>query len=202
MLAYDENDRLYEFENKDGYVACSKCFKIYWQRLEEQIPGFREREYDICPYCGEEHGSSMSYDYINSKIKIEELKKIKKVSLYSKVVRYSHEEFTNSKCEDCNHINYCPGTCEGICKNCLEEVHYPKKYPNGKKDYDCHRMMSFYVCDYAAKYMSEMLYLMEKSEALKQINNYHVVSIGCGSCPDLMAFEKYCHEFPYNGLIN
>lgn len=39
-----------------------------------------------------------------------------------------------------------------------------------------------------------MLYLMRKSDALKKIKHYHVMSIGCGACPDLMALERYCNE--------
>ena len=35
---------------------------------------------------------------------------------------------------------------------------------------------------------------MRKSEALRNIEEYRVVSIGCGGCPDLMAFETYCHQ--------
>lgn len=60
-------------------------------------------------------------------------------------------------------------------------------------------MLNFYVCDYSAKYTSELLYLMRKSQALEEIDDYHVLSIGCGGCPDLMAFEQYCHE---NHMIN
>lgn len=195
MLAYDEHNRLVEFKKKNGYVACSWCSRVYRQRIEEQIPGFRDREYDICPYCGKENGSSMSYDYINLQITDTELSELTKTSLINEVVQYSHNEFSSSTCNECNHTHGCPGSCEGNCKKCLEEIHYPQSYPYGKKDYDCHRMLSFYVCDYAGKYMSEMLYLMEQSEALKKIDNYHVVSIGCGSCPDLMAFEQYCHSF-------
>jgi len=63
-------------------------------------------------------------------------------------------------------------------------------------------MIDFYVCDYTVKYASEILYLMRKSEALQQIDNYHVLSIGCGACPDLMALEHYCHENSYDKRIS
>lgn len=94
---------------------------------------------------------------------------------------------TASACANCNH-HY---GCSGGCKNCLEEVHYPTRYPHGKKDYDCSNQINFYVCDYSFKYASEMLYLLYQSQALKDINDYHIMSIGCGGCPDLMAFESY-----------
>ena len=47
------------------------------------------------------------------------------------------------------------------------------------------------MCDYSFKYASEILYLLRKSQALKEIQDYHIMSIGCGGCPDLMAFESY-----------
>jgi hypothetical protein len=118
----------------------------------------------------------------------------KKKSLMETVLDYCHEEYTNSSCEHCNHKKGCPAECHGNCKQCLEEVHYARKDSEGKKSYDCRRMLDFYVCDYTVKYASEMLYLMRESEALKQIEDYRVVSIGCGGCPDLMAFETYCHQ--------
>lgn len=90
-------------------------------------------------------------------------------------------------CHNCNHR----GKCSGGCKNCLEEIHYPTRYMQGKTDYDCANLINFYVCDYSFKYASEMLYLLSQSQALKEISNYHIMSIGCGGCPDLMAFESY-----------
>jgi hypothetical protein len=50
------------------------------------------------------------------------------------------------------------------------------------------------MCDYTFKYASEMLYLIRQSQALKDMNDYRIVSIGCGGCPDLMAFEAYLKE--------
>lgn len=49
-------------------VVCKHCGKTYIQRVEDQIPGFRDREYDICPYCLSENGSSMELDFFNSKL--------------------------------------------------------------------------------------------------------------------------------------
>lgn len=115
--------------------------------------------------------------------------------LIDEIVRYCHNKYISSKCNNCNHPYVCPDeSCRHYCKKCLEQIHYPRRNPNGKRDYDCDRMINFYVCDYSFKYASEMLYLMRKSNALKQIDNYHVVSIGCGACPDLMALERYCSE--------
>jgi len=194
MLAYNSKNQLKEYEEKDTLKVCSNCHKIYRQILFEQNPSMREREYDRCPYCDVKNGSSIIYDYCNFELGEEELKSLEKKSLISRVIKYCHEEYVNGSCTNCNHKNSCPSECVGNCKNCLTEVHYPSKYPFGKKDYDCLRMLQFYVCDYTIKYASEILYLMRRSSALKHMDNYHVVSIGCGGCPDLMAFEKYCHQ--------
>lgn len=202
MLAYSENNILTEYEEVESLVVCQNCHKIYRRFVNEQILGFREREYDTCPLCGNENGSSMSYEYHNSMLTETEMKSLTKMSLFKKILKYCHHQYIHGQCNKCNHYSCCPGTSEGNCKQCLKEVHYPNSYPHGRKDYECDRMINFYVCDYTAKYASEMLYLMRKSEALRQIDNYHVISIGCGACPDLMALERYCHEVSYDKKIS
>lgn len=113
--------------------------------------------------------------------------------LIHEIVEYCNIEYRANithLCRDCKH----PSKCSGSCKNCLEQIHYPSRYPDGKKDYDCKNLINFYVCDYTNKYASEMLYLLRKSEKLKEIDEYHILSIGCGAVPDLMAFEQYAFE--------
>ena len=111
--------------------------------------------------------------------------------LIDKITTFCDKEYKSQDithiCTDCNH----PHKCSGSCKKCLEEVHFPSTYTNGKRDYDCSNLVNFYVCDYSFKYSSEILYLLEQSQALKEIQDYHIMSIGCGACPDLMAFEEY-----------
>ena len=68
MLAYNENGVLQEYEESTGVVECSHCHKKYIQTTEEQVPGFRDRDDDICPYCGESNGSSMDVEYRNRKL--------------------------------------------------------------------------------------------------------------------------------------
>lgn len=104
-------------------------------------------------------------------------------------VQYSSAQ-TDRRCIDCKH----EGGCSGGCKDCLKEIHYPSIYPNGKKLYDCPNLINFYVCDYTYKYATEIYYLLQNSTALTQIQNYRVFSIGCGACPDLMAFEAYLRK--------
>ena len=194
MFAYDENDKLYEYEEGDFLAVCGCCHKLYYRSMSEQFSGLWERKYDNCPYCGFKNSSSFFWQYFNYAIGKDEMKMLKEESLFDTVVIYCHQQYLLSRCEGCDHYSGCPGIPCGNCKQCMEEVHYPDRYMYGRKDYECERMVYFYVCDYASKYASEMLHLMRKSDALKENNEYRVLSIGCGACPDLMALERYCHE--------
>lgn len=107
--------------------------------------------------------------------------------------RYEYEEHRlDCSCDNCNHPYACPkngdNECDD-CKMCLEQIHYHKH--RGKIDYDCPNMINYYVCCYTFKYASEILYLANKSDLMKELNEYNILSFGCGACPDLMAFEKY-----------
>ncbi len=68
MQQYNENGDLADFAVEYGIKMCPKCRRKYKQRTEEQVPGFRDRDYDTCPYCGAENGSSMQVEFYNSKI--------------------------------------------------------------------------------------------------------------------------------------
>ena len=76
--------------------------------------------------------------------------------LIDRVMSFCDSEYRNAhrntRCEDCLHT----GDCSRNCKDCLEEIHYPSRHPNGKKFYDCPHLINFYVCDYAYKYATEI----------------------------------------------
>lgn len=114
--------------------------------------------------------------------------------LLEEIIKFCNNQYiaedTQHICINCNH----KCDCSGSCKNCLKEIHFPGKYPDGKKDYDCKNLINFYVCDYTYKYTSEILYLLDLCEKLSYIDEYHIMSIGCGASPDLMAFEYYLKE--------
>ncbi|MDE6749121.1 MAG: hypothetical protein K2K21_08705, partial [Lachnospiraceae bacterium] len=46
-----------------NFSKCTKCNNEFAYRVEKQLAGFREKEYLICPRCGEVIGSSMEYEY-------------------------------------------------------------------------------------------------------------------------------------------
>lgn len=69
MLQYNENGVLQEYLEYKTKERCKSCHNFYDQEIIEQVPGFRDKSYDICPYCGVVNGSSMEVEYTNRKIK-------------------------------------------------------------------------------------------------------------------------------------
>ena len=73
----------------------------------------------------------------------------------------------------------------------LDDIHYHgHQY---RDEYDCERLLDYYVCRYSYKYCSEMIYALRQ----KNLSNYpyfHILSLGCGGAPDLMAFEYMNYE--------
>lgn len=59
------NDYLENFNYVAKCPKCGKKFKVY---ETEQIPGFRDTEYMICPYCGEIVRASMEYEFTTYKM--------------------------------------------------------------------------------------------------------------------------------------
>ena len=193
MIAYNTCKRLCEFSDIDGIAVCKNCHRLYKKEERTQSNGYQQIKHDICSQCN--WSNSTTIEYYNNIMLTEEVDDLNgRPILLEKVVDYSYDQYKSSECEICNHVEGCVGECIGNCKNCLKEIHFPNFYPNGKKEYDCQRLLDFYVCDYSYKYMSEMLYLIRKSQVIKDLEYYHIISIGCGACPDLMAFEIYCHE--------
>ncbi len=95
-------------------------------------------------------------------------------------------------CERCNHPS---GHCSGNCYNCLYHIHFPERAPlNSKALYDCPKMLYHYICQYSYLYTTELLCAYEEEH--DYLNNYpyfHILSLGCGGCADLMAFEYFYH---------
>ena len=43
--------------------TCPNCGKRFECSETDQVPGFRDKDYKICPYCHAELSSSMSVEY-------------------------------------------------------------------------------------------------------------------------------------------
>lgn len=68
FLSYNENGVLSEYQDFTHIVKCGFCHRAYKQTVVEQVPGFREREEDVCPYCNKVNQSSHDEEYFNSKL--------------------------------------------------------------------------------------------------------------------------------------
>lgn len=56
------NDHMYDNCNK--YIEeCPHCGKKFLCKETNQVPGFRDRDSKICPYCHSEICSSMEVEY-------------------------------------------------------------------------------------------------------------------------------------------
>lgn len=94
-------------------------------------------------------------------------------------------------CGKCNHPSK---NCSGCCYNCLYQVHFPARFNSEpiKKLYDCPKMIYHYVCQYSFLYATELLCAYrEETSYLTNCPYYHTMSLGCGGCADLMAFEQF-----------
>ncbi len=60
------NDHLND--SQEELVICPKCRRKYLQWTRDQVPGFRDMDYDTCPYCGNERGKSMTIEFHNQKL--------------------------------------------------------------------------------------------------------------------------------------
>jgi hypothetical protein len=108
--------------------------------------------------------------------------------LIDEIINFADQLYKGSAtCQCCTN----PNGCLKDCNNCLEQVHFPERYADGKCDYDCLNMINYYCCSFLYKYASENYHLLQKSEAANKLEKYRILSLGCGAAPDLMAFEKF-----------
>ncbi len=125
--------------------------------------------------------------------------------LLNELVSYCDIEYTkhhNEKSSDCLK---CRNVCQHDCKKCLEYIHYPQRRPfGGKDDYNCPNIINFYICAYAYRYASEILRFLETdvfNDFFVELHRFkitpNILSLGCGGCPDLMAFETYFDRCQY-----
>lgn len=59
------------------------------------------------------------------------------------------------------HCNECTGyNCSHNCKECLDDIHYHRN--NIRSEYDCEKLLYYYLCCYSMKYCSEIVYSLCK----------------------------------------
>ena len=113
--------------------------------------------------------------------------------MLNQLVRLCDERYQSHQCDNCSYGINCPHSCE----KCLEYIHFPQRAPSDRK-YDCKRMMDYYVCKYAHKYTSELIYAFSNLRDLRQKRHLNVLSIGCGPCTDLLALDYLASEDTYS----
>ncbi len=111
------------------------------------------------------------------------------MSLIENLTSFCSDMYEN--CGECIHCSHPSGHCSGSCRECSEEVNFHKG--NGRTNYNCQKLIYYYVCRYSWKYCSEIMYALDTIN-LNAYPEYRVLSIGCGGAPDLMAFEEINHE--------
>ena len=115
--------------------------------------------------------------------------------LIDKVVHFCDDDYTNNGCIGCEQSCL----CELDCSKCLDDIHYHNNQI--RRDYNCERLLDYYVCRYSYKYCSEIIYALRTVD-LSHYPYFNIISLGCGASPDLMAFEymNYPQPIRYKGF--
>ena len=67
------NDYIGDLPLRHMVEQCPFCHKFYKCHEEEQVPGCRELDQKICPYCHSEISASMTYEYECKKLSDDEI---------------------------------------------------------------------------------------------------------------------------------
>ncbi len=71
----------------------------------------------------------------------------------------------------------CERECGYNCKDCLDDIHF--HHHTYRDEYNCERLLDYYICRYSYKYCSEMIYALRQLD-LAQYPYFHILSLGCG----------------------
>ena len=126
----------------------------------------------------------------------------------------SANNWKSKVCEKCTHPYILGGCCSDInsnwgCGKCLDEIHFdekayqhldPKGYSTRSK-YDCVKLLHCYVDRYAERYYSNIKSACKNIDFGKYLR-LNVLSLGCGSAPDLAALHELAAGKPvkYTGI--
>lgn len=79
------------------------------------------------------------------------------------------------------------------CKQCLEEIH---AYPSpSDREYDCPKMIYYYVNNFIYRYSSEIQHLFEsKNDLFNSLDKYKILSVGCGPCTELFGIKNFISD--------
>ena len=80
--------------------------------------------------------------------------------LIDDLVEYCDEQYQSGECGACTGKDRCVNECDGNCKLCLDDIHFYEQ--QRRTQYDCERLLYYYVCRYSYKYCSEIIQINEK----------------------------------------
>ena len=95
--------------------------------------------------------------------------------LIDDLIEYCDEQYQNGICEACTAMDSCTRDCDGNCKNCLDDIHF--HYNQRRTQYNCSRLLNYYVCRYSYKYCSEIIYALNQLD-LSTYPYFHDTIIG------------------------
>ena len=115
--------------------------------------------------------------------------------LIDEIIKYCDSNYSQCS-QNCGRQENC--SCN--CRYCLDII-FRGNPPS--RAYDCYRMVNFYVCKYAYKYATEMIYALNDLD-LDFNFNPKILSVGCGPGTELLALD-YLHthssfDFEFIGL--
>lgn len=117
------------------------------------------------------------------------------MGILEQMIEYCDQMYSDYQCYECIGHN-----CTHNCKNCLDDIHY--HHNNIRYEYNCKKLLYYYLCRYSYKYCSEIVYALERVH-LERYPYFNILSLGCGGAADLMAFD-YCldsyEDISYHGV--
>jgi len=115
-------------------------------------------------------------------------------NVYQELISLAYDKILTSQCRQCAECKFkSENRCQG-CWDCLNHIHFSSdsKY-DGRSDYECPNIVNYYVYNYLNVYASEIFHLLDAIDSgnYSNFSSYNILSLGCGPCPDLVAFDSY-----------
>lgn len=135
---------------------------------------------------------------------------MQKEDLYKYLMGYSYnnsaEVIKTCTCEGgCSHPSgRCSSSRTSLCwSKCLNEIYQHNTNQTGRLRYNCNKLVHHYLYRQLDKQASEILVaLREISNSISSLSEFNVISLGCGPCTELVAFDYYNQESGHNKNIN
>jgi hypothetical protein len=118
-----------------------------------------------------------------------------KNTIFEELIKYCDQYYQENKHQGYKCINHCShdnANCSGFCSSCMEELTWNKA--NGRTNYNCENLTAYYVCKFLNRFSSEIYHAINSSfiaEKLINFEKFNILSLGCGPCSDVIAFDTF-----------